>query len=164
MNVRPPSLADCATACRAFRPRILVFACRWCALPGADEAGRQRLVLPPDFRLIPVECAARVDVDTVLKAFSMGIDGVALLACHLDGCRYERANHATRKRMALLAALLDTVGVGSQRLFTGFGTAHEGSAFARRIDRFWRSLRDLGPVGGPVGREHEAWPDDGGPR
>jgi len=124
-------------------PKILVFACRWCAGIGADGAGRQRLPLPADFRVIAVECASRIDPDTVLKSFSEGVDGVAILGCHLDGCRYNRANHATAKRMALLSTLLESVGIGADRLLTSFGTAHEGHQFADLMRRFYERLQGM---------------------
>ena len=127
-------------------PRILVFTCRWCGGIGADGAGRLRLALPVGFRLIEVECVSRIDPDTILKAFEMGIDGVAVIGCHLDGCRYNRANHATAKRMTLLSTLLETVGVGADRLVTSFGTAHEGHPFADLIRRFDRRLRTMPPI------------------
>ena len=127
-------------------PRVLVFACRWCGAIGADAAGRRRLSLPAGFRLIEVECAARIDADTVLKALSVGIDGVAVIGCHLDGCRYNQANHAAAKRLALLAALLESVGLGADRLVTNFGGAHEGDRFAALIQGFDRRLRALGPL------------------
>ena len=143
MNPHLPHPSSLPTAAE---PRVLVFACRWCGAIGADDAGRQRLALPAGFRLIEVECAARIDTDTVLKALSVGIDGVAVIGCHLDGCRYNRANHAAAKRLALLAALLDTVGLGAQRLVTNFGGAHEGDRFAELIKGFENRLKVLGPV------------------
>ncbi len=124
-------------------PKILVFACRWCSGIGADEAGRQRLPMPAGFRCVPVECAAGVDPDVILKAFSAGAEGVAVLGCHLDGCRYNRANHAAAKRMALLTTLLETVGIGADRLLTSFGTAHEGHQFAALMRRFSQRIAAL---------------------
>ncbi|WP_167528024.1 hydrogenase iron-sulfur subunit [Desulfosarcina alkanivorans] len=128
-------------------PKVLVFACRWCAGIGADGAGRQRLPLPAGFRLISVECVSRIDPDTVLKAFSQGLDGVAVLGCHLDGCRYNRANHVTAKRMAMLSTILESVGIGSDRLLTSFGTAHEGYQFAGLMRRFAQRLQAMPPMG-----------------
>ncbi|WP_319524726.1 hydrogenase iron-sulfur subunit [uncultured Desulfosarcina sp.] len=117
-------------------PKILVFSCRWCAGIGADDAGRQRLPMPPGFRCVSMECAAGIDPDIVLKAFSAGAEGVAVLGCHLDGCRYNQANHSAAKRMEMLATLLETVGIGADRLLTSFGTAHEGHQFAELMRRF----------------------------
>ena len=66
---------------------ICVFACRWCSLLGAERAGRDRLELPANIRLIPVSCAGSVSADHVIQALTGGAAGVAVLGCHLGGCR-----------------------------------------------------------------------------
>jgi coenzyme F420-reducing hydrogenase delta subunit len=124
-------------------PKVIVFACRYCPMIGAQEAGRARIALPENFRIIEVECASRVEPDTVIRAFSLGIDGVAVLACHLDGCRYNDANHRSARKMKLLATLLDTTGIDSRRFLTSYGTAHEAHQFAGLIDKFVNVLEEL---------------------
>ncbi len=123
--------------------QILVFACRWCGLIGADAAGRKRIELPASFRVIPVECAGYVEPDAVLRAFASGAAGVAVLGCHVGGCRFNNANHAALKRLELLRTLLDTTGIGGNRLLLGFGTAHEWHQFAEMISAFHRHLEGL---------------------
>lgn len=140
-------LSDSAESARHnAAPKVVVFACKWCALIGADAAGKNKIQLPVNFRVIPVECASRVEADAVIRAFSSGIDGVAVMGCHLGGCRYNNANHRAAKRLELLRPLLDTVGIDSRRLFTSFGTAHEHHQFADVIGEFYRRLQDLPPV------------------
>jgi len=124
-------------------PRVLVFACRWCALVGADAAGRGRVDLPASFRVIPVECAAMIEPDSVLRALASGADGVAVMGCHLGGCRFNDANHVAVKRMEALGDLLDAVGIGRGRLLLSFGTAHEGRQFAEVLGAFFRELEPL---------------------
>jgi len=124
-------------------PKVLVFACKWCGLIGADAAGKKRIPLPAGFRVIPVECAALVEPDAVIRAFSYGISGVAVLGCHLGGCRFNDANHAALKRLELLKTLLDTMGIGSKRLFLGFGTAHEDHQYEETIKSFFQKLESL---------------------
>ncbi len=141
----------------AVSPKILVFSCRWCSGIGADDAGRQRLSMPPGFRCVSMECAAGIDPDIVLKAFSAGAEGVAVLGCHLDGCRYNQANHGTAKRMEMLATLLETVGIGADRLLISFGTAHEGHQFAELMRRFSRRIAAM-----PALTRGEATEDTGG--
>lgn len=124
-------------------PKILVFACRYCPLIGAEEAGRQRVDFQENFRVISVECISRVEPDAVIRAFSLGIDGVAVLGCHIGGCRYNDANHRSVKQMKLLGTLLDTVGIDSRRLWVSYGTAHEADQFAGLIHGFARVLETL---------------------
>jgi F420-non-reducing hydrogenase iron-sulfur subunit len=127
-------------------PRVLVFACRWCALIGADAAGRGKTDLPVSFRVIPVECASIVEPDSVLRALASGADGVAVMGCHLGGCRFNDANHVAFKRMEALGDLLDTVGIGRRRLLLSFGTAHEGRQFAEVLGTFLREIEPLPPL------------------
>lgn len=128
--------------------RAVLFACRWCALLGADRAGRERIDLPASYRLIPVECAASVEPDLVLRAFADGLDGVAVLGCHLGGCRHNEANRPARLRLSMLQDLLDAVGVDRRRLLLSWGTAHEGHQFAAIVREFIATLTGL-PAAGP---------------
>lgn len=123
--------------------RALVFACRWCSLLGAERAGRERLALPASFRVIPVECAGAVSLDLVLRAFADGAHGVAVMGCHLGGCRHNEANRNAHARLEMLAAALEAIGVKKERLFLSWGTAHEAAQFADQISGFMRGLELL---------------------
>jgi len=123
--------------------RAALFACRWCALVGADRAGREQIDLPATFRVIPVECAASVEPDLVLRALADGLDGVAILGCHLGGCRHNEANRPARLRLLLLQDLLDTVGLDRRRLLLSWGTAHEGHQFVGLVKGFLTVLADI---------------------
>jgi F420-non-reducing hydrogenase iron-sulfur subunit len=140
------------------RVRILVFACRWCGGIGAERAGWRRTDLPASFRVIPVECAALVEPDAVFRALASGIDGVAVLGCHIGGCRYDEANHAALKRLELLKALLDSVGIGGERLCLAFGTAHEDHQFAGVMGDFHRFLQGMPPLEPWTGGDDEKSP------
>jgi len=126
--------------------RMLVFACKWCGFIAADGAGRKRIPLTPHFRLIPVECAASVEPDVIIRALADGIDGIAILGCHLGGCRYNQANHMAVKRNELLQDLFDIIGVDRRRLMVSWGTAHEPFQFERDIHRFQQILEKLPPM------------------
>jgi coenzyme F420-reducing hydrogenase delta subunit len=119
---------------------MLIFACKWCGLIGADGAGKKRMQLPTQFRVIPVECAALVEPDAVIRALASGISGVAVMGCHLGGCRFNHANHAALKRLELLKTLLDATG---KRLLISFGTAHEDHQYAEVVKTFFEELRAL---------------------
>ncbi len=128
------------------QPKILIFACKWCGLIGADAAGKKRISLPALFRVIPVECAALVETDAIIRALAGGVDGIAVLGCHIGGCRYNNANHTAIKRMELLKDLLDTTGIGSNRLLFSFGTAHEDYQFEEIVKNFFDELVLLPPI------------------
>ena len=59
-----------------FIPKIITFACNWCAYSAADLAGVSRLQYPPNMRIIRVMCSGGVNPNYILKALQMGADGV----------------------------------------------------------------------------------------
>lgn len=125
------------------QPRAVLFACRWCSLIGADRAGKERIELPAFFRVIPVECAAAVEPDLVLRAFADGMDGVAVLGCHLGGCRHNEVNRVAHARLGILQDLLDAVGLDRRRLLLSWGTAHEAAQFGELVRDFAATLSAL---------------------
>lgn len=122
---------------------MLIFACKWCGLIGADGAGKKRMQLPAQFRVIPVECAALVEPDALIRALASGISGVAVMGCHLGGCRFNHANHAALKRLELLKTLLDATGIGGKRLLISFGTSHEDYQYTEVVKTFFEELQSL---------------------
>lgn len=124
-------------------PRIMVFACKWCGFIGADGAGRQRLPLTPNFRMIVVECAAGIGPEVIVRALADGVDGVAVFGCHHGGCRHHAANRMAARRLELLEDLLEIAGMDRRRLLVEWGTAHEGFQFENTIHGFQRDLNRL---------------------
>jgi F420-non-reducing hydrogenase iron-sulfur subunit len=59
-----------------FEPKIVTFACNWCAYAAADLAGVSRFQYPPNMRTIRVMCSGRINPNFILKAFESGADGV----------------------------------------------------------------------------------------
>lgn len=59
-----------------FNPKIIAFACNWCAYSAADLAGVSRFQYPPNIRIIRVMCSGRVNPGFILKALQFGADGV----------------------------------------------------------------------------------------
>ena len=59
-----------------WEPRILAFACHYCAFAAADLAGVMRLSYPTNVRIIRLPCTGRLDYYHILRAFERGVDGV----------------------------------------------------------------------------------------
>lgn len=142
--------------------KICVFACRFCSLLGAERAGRDRLPLPAGLRLMPVSCAGSVSADAVIQALVNGADGVAVLGCHLGGCRHNDANRDEHVRLETLADLLETVGIDRRRLLISWGTAHEAEQYARTMNAFAAELDTL-PAMLPVAPASEKRPECSAP-
>ncbi len=132
-----------------FRPKIIVFCCNWCSYAGADLAGVSRLQMPSDFRVIRVMCSGRVDPEHILKAFSLGADGVLVAGCHPADCHYIGGNYRTRRRIPLLQIMLQQFGLDRSRLQLEWISASEGERFQQKITEFIGHIKELGPS--PIG-------------
>jgi F420-non-reducing hydrogenase iron-sulfur subunit len=129
-----------------FEPRIIGFLCTWCSYAGADKAGLMQMPYPPNVSIIRVMCTGRVDPLFITKAFSAGADGVLVLACHPGDCHYKEGNLRASQRHAMLARVLEQMGVERQRCRFDYVSAGEGEKFARLVTEMVQALRQLGPL------------------
>jgi coenzyme F420-reducing hydrogenase delta subunit len=59
-----------------YTPKIIAFACQFCAYSAADLAGSMRLEYSPHVRIIKLLCTGKVDILHLLIAFEKGADAV----------------------------------------------------------------------------------------
>jgi F420-non-reducing hydrogenase iron-sulfur subunit len=130
-----------------FEPNIVGFLCRWCAYPGADLAGSNRLMYPPNMIPIRVMCSGRVDPSFVLKALAGGADGVLIAGCHPPAdCHYQSGNIKAMRRYALLSKMLEQFGIEKERVRLEWISASEGDKFAHVIQEMRDTIAELGPL------------------
>ena len=59
-----------------YEPKIIAFACEFCAYSAADLAGSMRAQYPTSVRIIKLMCTGRLNPLFILKAFREGADAV----------------------------------------------------------------------------------------
>ena len=128
-----------------WQPRIAAFLCNWCSYAGADLAGVSRLSYPPSVRVIRVPCSGRVNPLYILSALQHGADGVLVSGCHPGDCHYLTGNLVARRRFAMMAKLLDYVGIESGRVHFTWVSAAEGQRFADVVACVTEKVRAIGP-------------------
>jgi F420-non-reducing hydrogenase iron-sulfur subunit len=129
-----------------FEPKIVGFMCNWCSYRAADLAGSARIKHAPNVRIIRVMCSGRVDPQFVLKAFSMGADGVMMAGCHPGECHYIEQNYKAMRRYYMIQQTLKQLGVEENRFRLVWASAAEGQQLAEAVDRFVEDVRALGPL------------------
>ena len=127
-------------------PKIIAFCCNWCSYAGADLAGTTRLQYPTNVKIIRVMCSGRVDPAFVLKAFSLGADGVIVAGCHPSDCHYINGNEKTAMRGTFLTEFLEDAGLEPQRFKVEWIAGSEGQKFANVVKQMVDELRTLGPI------------------
>jgi F420-non-reducing hydrogenase iron-sulfur subunit len=128
-----------------FEPKIVAFCCNWCSYAGADLAGTSRMQYAPNIRVIRVMCSGRVNPLFVLKALSIGADGVLVLGCHPGDCHYIEGNYKTMRRIPLLKKMLKQLGIEEERVRLEWVSASEAAKFAEVTNSFTQAIKNLGP-------------------
>ncbi len=128
-----------------YEPKVLVFACNWCAYAGADLAGVSRMQYPTNIRVIRTMCSGRLDPGFILRAFEKGADGVLVLGCHPGDCQYVEGNLKAEKRVEMTKRLLEAVGLEPERLHLHWVSASEGGLFVECVTEFIETLKKMGP-------------------
>jgi len=128
-----------------FEPNILGILCNWCTYAGADLAGTSRMQYPTNVRVIRIMCTGRLDPAFVLKALSIGADGVLVSGCHIGDCHYLAGNFKSRRRIALLRKLIEEYGYDRERLRMTMISASEGAIWAEVVQDMVNTIKKLGP-------------------
>ena len=128
-----------------FEPVIVAFCCHYCAYAAADLAGVMRLQYPTNIRIIKLPCSGTIDVLHILKAFELGADGVYVAGCLEGGCHFIEGNIRAKRRVEDAKAILDAIGLGSERLEMFFMSSSEGVRFAEVAKEMTEKIRELGP-------------------
>jgi F420-non-reducing hydrogenase iron-sulfur subunit len=129
-----------------FEPKIVAFLCNWCSYRAADLAGTARMTYEPNVRMLRVMCSGRVDPQFVLKALSLGADGVMIAGCHPGECHYLEQNYKTMRRFAMLKHTLKALGIEEARVRLQWASAAEGAQLAGAINEMVEQVRALGPL------------------
>jgi F420-non-reducing hydrogenase iron-sulfur subunit len=90
-------------------------------------------------------CSGRVNPLFVIKALSIGADGVLVLGCHPGDCHYIEGNYKTMRRIPLLKKVLKQLGIEEERVRLEWVSASEGAKFAEVTNGFTQSIKKLGP-------------------
>lgn len=132
---------------KIFTPKIITFCCNHSAYEAADMAGRLNLSYPEGINIIKVPCSGKVDIYHILKAFEKGADGVLVLACYEDNCKYLHGNVRAGKRVEYIKGLLEELGIEKERVEIYNLASNTGFRFVNLVKEMNDKVAELGPIG-----------------
>ena len=80
-----------------------------------------------------------------MRAFESGSDGVMVLVCPEDVCRYGEGSIRAKKRVEWVRGILDEIGLNGNRLFFHRMTISDEDAIDRIIRDAGSALAEIGP-------------------
>ncbi len=67
-------------------------------------------------KTIGLPCSGKVDIPYLVKAFETGADGVVIVTCKQNECRYPEGNMRAQKRAEAVESLLEEIGMDKGRM------------------------------------------------
>lgn len=67
-------------------------------------------------KAIGLPCSGKVDIPYLVKAFETGADGVVIVTCKQNKCRYPEGDMRAQKRAEAVESLLEEIGMGKGRM------------------------------------------------
>ena len=104
-----------------------------------------RLDYPSNIKIIRVPCTGKVDVQHFLRAFEKGADGACAIGCMEGDCHFNKGNLRARKRVEQAKAILDTIGVGGERVQMYNLSSAEAPLFVKYAKEIYEKVKELGP-------------------
>ena len=104
-----------------------------------------RLQYPDSIRIVGVPCTGKVDLIHLLRAFEKGADGVYIVGCLEGECRYNSGNLRARKRVEQAQKILESIGIGGERVQMYNLSSSEGPQFAKYATEMNEKITALGP-------------------
>ncbi len=100
---------------------------------------------PTSIKIVRVPCTGKVDVIHMLRAFEKGADGVCVIGCMEGDCHFKAGNFRARKRVEQVQKILNTVGIGGDRVKMFNLSSGEGPTFARYANEIHEIIMEQGP-------------------
>ncbi len=128
-----------------FEPEITAFYCIYCGYMAADTAGALHIQYPANVKFVRLPCTGKSDIRYFLEAFEQGADGVYVVACPIGNCHHVRGNERGLARLQRAKKILDSIGLGGERLDMFFMSGSQGHSFAIAAQTMTERIRKLGP-------------------
>jgi len=118
-------------------PVVVAFLC-------SHHVGVTGFDVPDNVRRVPVHCTSRIDVNDMLKALECGADGVAVVRCSNDSCKYKGIEHRVSARVGRTKELLGMLGMEPDRVGLLTADSHNGKSYGAVCTDFSVRIKELG--------------------
>ncbi|MDH4231450.1 MAG: FAD-dependent oxidoreductase [Nitrospirota bacterium] len=118
-------------------PVIVAFLC-------THHVGVQGFELQENVRKVPVHCTSRIDVIDLLKAMECGADGVAVVRCSDNSCKYKGIKNRVTARVSQAKQLIGMLGIEAGRIEILTADAHDRNSYAAVCAEFAGRIKEAG--------------------
>ncbi len=124
--------------------KLLLLHCAESGKKALDKMTELGPALPEDVRTFELPCSGRVNEALLLDALQDGFDGVMVIACHKENCKYLDGNLRAEKRIVRVKKILSDAGINNKYVDMMFIAPDEARKLSRRILDFRLQILDCG--------------------
>jgi coenzyme F420-reducing hydrogenase delta subunit len=134
-------MSDCSEK-TSFKPEIIMLYCQHCIKDGVNiiVESQQSSVRP-----VMMPCSSKIEIPYILKILEEGADGVEIVACPVNKCRFLIGSHRAEKRVEYIRRLLEEIGIGAERLGLSHGLDLPYKALSSLVAGRAQAVKTLGP-------------------
>ncbi|MBF0104662.1 MAG: hydrogenase iron-sulfur subunit [Deltaproteobacteria bacterium] len=125
-------------------PRLLVLYCPRCLASPLDDNELVRALEGQGCFLQPLPCSSKVKVSHLMKLLNESADGIEILACRDQECRFLTGSVRAQGRVALARELLSHAGLEHERIGITFLSSLNKGHFADFLQAKIEGLKKLG--------------------
>ena len=131
-------------------PKLVAYACENSGTLAAEFAKSLQPELQENLQIVSVPCSGKIDALFLLKALEQGADGVLLLVCHKENCKYVWGNERADKRKEQVQRRLAEIGLEGDRVDIVHLAANQGNQFNASVRSMVDKINQLGSNPGKV--------------
>jgi quinone-modifying oxidoreductase subunit QmoB len=122
------------------KTKIAVIPCKWHPLTAMENAAKDGFTYDASATVMPVKCTGLVKVSYLLKLFAKGMEGVLVLGCQEEDCRYFNGSKRCREIVDEAREILALAGVPDGRLTFHLVGESQGKEFVRIMKGFTKQF------------------------
>jgi coenzyme F420-reducing hydrogenase delta subunit len=97
--------------------------------------------LPGNIQTFELPCTGRVNDVLLMETLQDGFDGVLVIGCHKDNCKYLDGNMRAEKRVNHVQKILADAGIDKKHVDMVFVAPDEGNRLSRIIKDFYEAMK-----------------------
>lgn len=122
----------------ADKDKIIVFCCENSALKAIDNIGKSGIM--SSVEIVKLPCSGKVEIGLILKCFESGYNGVVVLGCPLDNCKFIKGNYRALKRIDMVKKSLKEAGIDESQVKIDFVSSVDSHKVAKIIEEMKASI------------------------
>jgi coenzyme F420-reducing hydrogenase delta subunit len=122
--------------------RVLLLHCAESGKKALHRMAQLGHKLPGDARTFELPCTGRVNDVLLMETLQDGFDGVLVIGCHKDNCKYLDGNMRAEKRVNHVEKILADAGIDKKYVDMVFVAPDEGSRLSRVIKDFYKKVKE----------------------